>query len=215
MDINIRHLFDPSQVARTAAAAQTAINNRPSDPYYTASNGTFAAKVVAAWKSDGWKAQHIRHGDLHISSRSLTAKIRGGIEWNAYHADTTEHQNFWAELRRDVRFRKKDANTITIYRESEPDFVMTRAGAESFNMQLRTQLISWAQTAKPGAKFHKVALDLGEDDVSWFQRKLDEPAWAETFVGFAKPNEIRVIRTEAPIKDPIVYDERTPTNELQ
>lgn len=205
MHLELKHLFDPSQLARTAAVARDAVDRKVTEnPYYTASNGHFAAKIIAAWKADGFKPSHLRHGDRFISGRAMTAKIRGGIDWNSYHADTSEQRNFWEEMRKDIRFRKKDAQSVTMYRDREPEFIMSRAGGESFNMQLRTALIDWAQKAQPGAKFHKVALDLSEEDVAWLQRKLDEPAWAETFVGFVKPNEIRVIRTEAPIKEPLI-----------
>lgn len=200
MDINLRHLVDPSQFARTAATAREALDKpHKTDPYYTANNGHYAAKVVAAWRAAGFTPQHIRHADMFVTSRSLIAKIRGGIDWNMAHADTTEQQQFWETLRRELRFRKHDGQTTTMYRETEVAFVMKPAVSEDFHLQLRSALIDWALKAQPGAKFHKVGLDLSLEDVAWFQAKLDEPAWAETFVGFAKANEIRVIRTEAPI----------------
>jgi hypothetical protein len=204
MDISIRHLIDPGQLARAQAIAHTATKQQSStDPYYTASNGLFAAKIVSAWKLDGWHAQHIRHTDRCTTSRALVSKIRGGMDWNQHHADTLEQMEFWKTLRRDFRTKKKDDCTVTIYREGSVDLIMTRASGDTFNMELRSALIAWAQTAKVDAQFRKVALDLSDDEVAWFQRKLDEPAWADAFVGFVKPNEICIYRTAAPITEPI------------
>jgi hypothetical protein len=204
MHIDIRSFVDPGQLARIQAVAKDAIDKprHQPDPYYTSNNGMFAARIVAGWRADGWRAQDIRHADIQLSARALVAKLRSGMEWNAYHAESLDQAEFWRKLRTDMRSRKKDQHTVTIYRDDDLSVIMTRSGGEGIGLQLREALLSWAQDAKANDKFHKVALDLSDEDVAWFQNKLDEPAWSDAFVGYAKPTEVRIIRTAAAIKEP-------------
>lgn len=195
MNPNLIGLVDPGALAVARAHAHSSLNR---NPYFTAQSALTASRVVEIWKSKDWKMQTFRSDVTQIAPRTLREKLKGGIEWNI--ANTTgAEQEFWRNLRASIRFSIK-GETLTIFKAKDILDSMSDSVAAG-NADIRAEFINWATRALPGKTFHRPGLELDAETIEWFKSKLNEPRWTDAFVGFARANEVRIVRTTAPITE--------------
>ena len=194
MNPNFAHLIDPGALAQARAHAHTSLNR---NPYYTAQSALLASRVVEVWKREGWCMQNLNASILTIAPRTLREKLKSGIEWNIANSTGAEAE-FWRTVRATIKFSIK-GDILTLYKTEDVTAAMSNA-APKIDADIRAEFINWASRALPGKTFHRPGLTLDDDTVKWFKDKLNEPKWTDAFVGYARNNEVRIVRTTAIIE---------------